>query len=169
MSVALGSFWMAFHASSETGYGNSDGSITMVSQQQRPRLTQSVGATCQPHCTWHDGLFLVFASRLPCIHTFLGFTPATIISRHISLARAQQPSSGYRKGMHGAGTVSGLQVVALTKLNICSAVFKDTHRNQQKQRHHHHLGKRRPTFFSTGETVPEIFGSSELGRTSIIS
>ena len=31
-----------------------------------------------------------------------------IISRHISCARPQHPSSGYRKGMHGAGTVSGL-------------------------------------------------------------
>src|SRR5437660_11219466 len=160
---------MAFHASSETGYGKSDGSMTMVSVQQKPRLTQSVGATCQFHCTWQDGLFLVFTSRLPRIHTFLGFTPAAIISRHISLARAQQPSSGYRKGMHGAGTVSGLHVVALTMLNICWAVFRVTQRNQQKQRHHHHLGKRRPIFFSTGGTVPEIFGSSELGRTSMIS
>jgi len=71
--------------------------------------------------------------------------------------------------MHGGGTVSGLHVVALTRLNICSAVVSDMHRNQQKQRHHHHLGKRLAFFFSTLGIVPEIFGSSELGRTSMIS
>src|ERR1700736_1693398 len=94
VSVAFGSPWTPFHVACETGVVNSDGSITMSSQCQKLRRTHSVGATCQPQLTKHAGLFLVGVCRLPSIQTFLGDAPAAIISRHISCARAQQPSSG---------------------------------------------------------------------------
>jgi hypothetical protein len=46
-----------------------------------------------------------------------GCSPTAIISRHISWARPQQPSSGYKNGMHGALALPGQQIFALTKRN----------------------------------------------------
>src|SRR5207247_9802913 len=123
VSVALGSPCLAFHCASVTGVVKSDGSTTMrvVLKSHPPPRTQIVGATCQPHSTRHQGSFTELTLRSPSIHTFAGSRPSATMSRHISLARAQQPSSGYLNGMHGTGTVRGSQLVAAIAWKIARA------------------------------------------------
>src|SRR5262245_33884043 len=97
VSVAPGSPCTPFHVAVDTGVVKSAGSITMVWVSQKSQAclrTQSVGATCQNQSTKHAGLFFVSVCRVPSIQIFLGQAPAAIMSRHISCARAQQPSSG---------------------------------------------------------------------------
>jgi hypothetical protein len=59
----------------------------------------------------------------------------SIIRRHISCARAQQPSSGKRNGMQGEGTVSGSQLVAAIASNACRAFARDTQPNHRQRSH----------------------------------
>src|SRR5436189_2781055 len=136
VSVAFGSPWMPFHTASVTGVVNSDGSITIRlvpnSQFRAPPRTHRVGATCQPQSTKQPIAFAEGAWRLPSIQTFAGSRPIATISRHISLARAQQPSYGNLNGMHGTGTVSGSQVVAAIASKIARAWVPFG------QCHHHH-------------------------------
>src|SRR6266567_4623717 len=122
-----------------------------------------VGATCQPLCTKHCGLLRVFAFSIGptwLIHTFSGDMPMLIMSRHISWARPQQPSSGYMKGMHGGGTVRGLQVVAAMASNTCWARAREMQRKLN-----HHQGHQRQRQISTSQRIGHgHFGSGGSGK-----
>jgi hypothetical protein len=63
------------------------------------------------------------------------------ISRRISWARPQQPSSGYKNGMHGGGTLSGLQLVAFIASKTCCAFACVMQPNHQQIHHHGHHGQ----------------------------
>ena len=63
---------------------------------------------------------------LRVIQTLRDASPMFAISRHISLARAQQPLSGYMNGMHGAGAVDGSQLVAFIVSKSHCACFNET-------------------------------------------
>ena len=66
------------------------------------------------------------------MQTLPGCSPAAMINRHIWCALPQQPSSGYKKGMHGGGTVVGSHVWALTMRNSCWALCGVTARNAKQ-------------------------------------
>src|SRR5687768_2560326 len=167
VSVALGSPCTPFHVAVVTGVVKSDGSITIVRRMKNhgPR-THSVGATCHPHPTPHAGLFLVGVHSVPLIHTFLGESPMLIISRHISWARPQQPSSGNRKGMQGGGTVRGAQLVALIALNTCWAWASEMHPNHhQGQNGHHQMLRSTSRIHRNGQGSRGGSSGSGMGKT----
>jgi hypothetical protein len=69
--------------------------VAVKRRNQSFRRTRTVGATCQPQWTTHEGWLRVFGPSQPSIHTLRTGTLMPFMSRHISCARAQHPSSGY--------------------------------------------------------------------------
>src|SRR5579884_2264245 len=132
MRVAAGSPCTDFHCASVTGVWNSDGSMTIRCPHHQvnhqPLRTHSVGATCQAQFTKQFGLLRVGVCSDPKIHIFLGYMPMLFMSRRISCARPQQPSSGYMNGMHGGAIATGLHVVALIASKICCARVREMQR-----------------------------------------
>src|ERR1700752_4908136 len=122
--TAFGSPCTPFQVASVVGALKSAGSMTHVCTLLG-MLTWSVGATCQPQPDHPGhpqlGWFCDEGLRLPLIQIFSGWAPSAIMRRHISCARPQQPSSGKRNGIHGAGALAGQHSRALQRSKSCCA------------------------------------------------